>query len=358
MSYHKKICIVVTSLGKGGAERSSVLLSKMLFNQGHQVHLVTIVDVVEYEFKGELLNLGDIEKGNSIVSKIRKFSVFKSYLKEHNFDFVIDNRSRPSFLREIIVSRFLYNPKNTIYCVRSYNLDIYFIKSKLIAKLIYKDAFKIVTVSKEIENKVINYFGFNNVETIYNPIDQVVLNDTDKSKITDYVLFYGRLVDEVKNISLLIESYQKSQLPSKGIDLVILGNGQDLEKFKEKIKQLNLVNEVHFIPFTANPFDYVKLAKFTLLTSHYEGFPRSLLESLALGTPVISVDCKSGPNEIIIHEHNGLLVENYNSEALAKAMNRLINDTNLYKTCKANAKKSVEPFSMASISNLWKKLLN
>lgn len=57
----KKICIVVTSLAKGGAERSSSILSKIFFNLGWEVHIVSIVDAIVYEFKGELLNLGTVE---------------------------------------------------------------------------------------------------------------------------------------------------------------------------------------------------------------------------------------------------------------------------------------------------------
>jgi glycosyltransferase involved in cell wall biosynthesis len=59
----------------------------------------------------------------------------------------------------------------------------------------------------------------------------------------------------------------------------------------------------------------VQNARFTVLTSHYEGFPMSMVESLALGTPVVTVDCNSGPREIVIDEYNGLLVENYNVKA-------------------------------------------
>jgi glycosyltransferase involved in cell wall biosynthesis len=51
---------------------------------------------------------------------------------------------------------------------------------------------------------------------------------------------------------------------------------------------------VTILPFN-NPFDIVQNARFTVLTSHYEGFPMSIVESLALGTPVVAVDCNSGP---------------------------------------------------------------
>lgn len=346
----------MTSLGKGGVERSSALLSKILSSRGYQMHIVTIMDTVVYDFEGELFNLGAIEKGNSLRSKIKKFKIFKRFLKENSFDFIIDNRSRPSFFREIMVSRFLFDPRHTIYCVRSYNLDTYFVKPKSVAKFLYKDAYKIVAVSKEISSKVTSEFGFDNVTTIYNPIEypEVKKINTDDP----YILFYGRLVDDVKNISLLIESYQASILPKHGIKLFLLGDGEDVDMLKHKVTQSNLTQQIKFIPFTKNPYPYVKAAKFTVLTSHYEGFPRSIIESLALGIPVLSVDCKSGPKEIIEHEVNGLLVENYNPKALSEAMNRLIRDTHLYDTCRANAKNSVQAFSMESIGNVWQKLLN
>jgi glycosyltransferase involved in cell wall biosynthesis len=81
---------------------------------------------------------------------------------------------------------------------------------------------------------------------------------------------------------------------------------------------------VTILPFNSNPFDIVQNARFTVLTSHYEGFPMSIVESLALGTPVVAVDCNSGPREIVIDEYNGLLVENYNVKNLAAAFNRMI----------------------------------
>ncbi len=81
-------------------------------------------------------------------------------------------------------------------------------------------------------------------------------------------------------------------------------------------------------------------------------------EALSLDTPVISVDCKSGPNEIIIHKENGLLVENYNEKALSEAMNSFIFDKALYNTCKTNAKASIEKFSIEKVSKDWNDFLH
>jgi glycosyltransferase involved in cell wall biosynthesis len=72
----------------------------------------------------------------------------------------------------------------------------------------------------------------------------------------------------------------------------------------------------------------------------------------------VSVNCNSGPAEVIQNEYNGLLVENYNPNALANAMERLINDEDLYHICKANAIKSVQHLSVENISKQWNQILN
>ena len=123
------------------------------------------------------------------------------------------------------------------------------------------------------------------------------------------------------------------------------------------VDKLNLSEMILFQSFTPNPFPVVKQAKFTVLTSRYEGFPMTILESLACGTPVISVDCKSGPNEIIKNEYNGLLVENNNIKALSDAINLFVLDTKLYNICKNNSKESISKFNVETISKEWFNIL-
>ena len=77
-----------------------------------------------------------------------------------------------------------------------------------------------------------------------------------------------------------------------------------------------------------------------------------------LGTPVVSYDCETGPNEIIINEENGLLIDNQNKIAFIEAMNRMISEPELYQKLKSNAVKSVEKFSIHQIKYEWEKFLN
>ncbi|WP_282148908.1 glycosyltransferase [Algibacter lectus] len=353
----KKICVVVNSLGSGGAERSSALLTKMLDNLGYNVHIVSVLKDVDYEYAGSLLNLGELkEKDNSIKGRLNRFFIFKNYLKENQFDFIIDNRVRQSIIIEFFTRRILYKNKNIIYVIRSRKITKYFTKSMFWGKRIFRNAYAYVGVSEEIRDEISNSYKFKNVIKINNPVE---IDDNNSSTVEgidfteDYILFYGRLSDEVKNVSLLIDAYKISQLPEENIKLLILGDGKDKDMLKYKANSDN----INFKPFTNNPFPYVKHARFCCLTSRYEGFPRVLIESLSVGTPVLSVEC-SGVSEIVVNEYNGLIVENNNKQALAGAMNKFVLNKDLYTTCKQNSRLSIEHLSLLKVGEEWSNLLN
>lgn len=331
----------------------------MLFGLGYNVHVVSTKNNIKYDYSGTLFNL-EKEINNTSVNWF-KIKVLNAYFKKHKFDFVIDNRPYGYFVKEFLLYRFVFNKAKVFKVVRSFNLDTYFPKNIFLARFVFGGVTKFIGVSDAIKTEIELKYKFKNVARVYNPInigeaDKTGLNE-NKPLDFEYVLFFGRVQEASKNVSLLIDGYKQSQLPQKQIKLVILGSGPDLNAVKTKVAANNLTAYIEFIPFKAIPYTYVQSALFTILTSRYEGFPRSVTESLSFGTPVISVDCKSGPKEIIKHKYNGLLIKNYCVKSLAMAMNSFIENNELYLNCKKNAKQSVKHLSTDKIALHWRKIL-
>lgn len=360
VSSKKKILIVTTSLKNGGAERFVVNLSNLLSCSQYEVHVVTITNSIDYDLNVKVLNLGTFkENHNFVYGKIKSFIVFKDYIKKNKFDFIIDNRTRTRSLIEIIYQFLLYRRIKVIYMVHSAKIENYFPVNRLVRKIIDHRVYKIVSVSEKITKKIKDKYGFKS-ETIYNPVSIPKFHEESHVLLSlpeKFILFYGRLDNDVKNFDLLIEAYQKSRLKTKNVKLIILGDGKDQDYITSKIDRLGLSNEIVCLPKQSNPFFIVEKAIFTVLTSKYEGFPSVLVESLRLGVPVVSVDCESGPSEIIVDGFNGLLVENNNVGILSSAMNRMVEDDFLYQNCKKNSKNSVSHLSFEVISEYWKEIL-
>jgi glycosyltransferase involved in cell wall biosynthesis len=358
MKNNNKIAIVSASLGLGGAERFASLLGLMLHGLGYEVHHIIILDIVDYEYKGKLVNLGKLFRNENFLFRGSKKGIYiANYLKENSIDAIIDIRSRPLLLREIF-TKWIYGDRKNYFMIHSSNLEMYLPKAVFWAKYLYGKAAKLVFVSKEIEEKVKANYGFTNTKTIYNPVIFPEIQFEKPLGIPDnYFLFFGRIEDKIKNLSFLIGAYELSKLQEKNVHLLIIGEGSDKEMILNTIKSKSLERFVHVLPFQKNILPYIQQAKCTVLTSYFEGFPMSLVESLAVGTPVIAVDCETGPREIIQNNYNGLLVENHNPKALAAAMQLMSTDENLFQTCKNNAKKSVEHLSLENIAQQWKQLL-
>lgn len=353
-----KIALVTHSLARGGAERSSALLSKMLEALGHEVHVIAIIDAIEYDYGGTLFNLGQLKNvDDSTLGRFKRLLAWRRYLKKHGIQYVIDNRTRQSWWSEWIIAKWLYPVRRSIFVVRSAHIADYFPHKYAIARRIYRQGV-LVAVSDGIKEKITRTYGYANVLRIYNPVEtNFGVNVAPFEPSHRYILSYGRMDDAVKNYSLLLDAYAQSGLPGLDVHLYLMGDGPDAGLLRSKADALPVADKIHFIPRRPDPAAVVAGALFTALSSRFEGFPRVLIESLQLGVPVVSVDCVSGPAEIVQHGKNGLLVPNDDASALAQAFSELATNGDLYDICSSHARASVAHLSEAAIAQAWQEIL-
>jgi glycosyltransferase involved in cell wall biosynthesis len=102
--------------------------------------------------------------------------------------------------------------------------------------------------------------------------------------------------------------------------LMILGRGGERERLLGLAATLGIAADVTLPGFVADPYPYLANADLFAFSSRWEGLGFALIEALALGTPVVSTDCPSGPREILQQGRYGRLVPVGDDAALADAM--------------------------------------
>jgi N-acetylgalactosamine-N,N'-diacetylbacillosaminyl-diphospho-undecaprenol 4-alpha-N-acetylgalactosaminyltransferase len=358
----KKIALVGFRMSGGGCGRVMANLSKYFDKQDIEVHIIIFHDEVGYDYSGQLFNLGFYkDEPNTIFNKIKRFKKLKQYIKGQQFDFIIDFRFRKRKLQELLISKFIYKTK-TIYTVHSSQLEHYLFNSRFWTYLIYGKSFKILAITSGMKKLIHDRFPrLNNVAMIYNPVIASEISQLASEEIDlhyQYILGIGQMNTDQKQFDKLIEAYAKSKLIDKNIKLVILGEGERKTSLQNYAKELGIEEHVSFLGFVENPFRFMKRAVFFVLSSWHEGHPMVLIEALCSGKPVVAFDCPTGPNEVVVNEHNGLLVENQNVYALVDAINEMAQNSDLLLRCSSNAQNSVEHFELDKIGAQWLELLN
>ena len=111
-----------------------------------------------------------------------------------------------------------------------------------------------------------------------------------------YFVFVGRLVEQKGILDFV--TYVCSKVVALPMPLVIIGDGADKAAIDDMIVKYNR-SDLFLLGQLDNPFPLVRNAHALLLTSRFEGCPNVIHEALALGTTVISSDCRCGPSELL-----------------------------------------------------------
>lgn len=146
----------------------------------------------------------------------------------------------------------------------------------------------------------------------------------------------GRL-DTVKGHDLAIEAMAAEDLPSD-VHLHIVGTGPRETQLRTLAEERRVATRVHFLGFRRNIYDYLTYCQALLMPSLHEGLPYTLLETMALGTPIIASRV-GGLSEVLEHGATALLIPPGDALSLAQAIMQLRNDTLLCRQLGDNAQR-------------------
>jgi glycosyltransferase involved in cell wall biosynthesis len=153
--------------------------------------------------------------------------------------------------------------------------------------------------------------------------------------------FAGRLTAQ-KSLHRALEAVATSD----GVTLVIAGDGPDREPLEARARELGIDDRVSFLGSQPRRriVELFRAADATILSSSWENFPHTVVEALAVGTPVLAMEA-GGVSEIVHDGVNGLLVAPGDTHALAAAVRRYFTDEQLRERLRAAAAPSVAEYA-------------
>jgi glycosyltransferase involved in cell wall biosynthesis len=170
------------------------------------------------------------------------------------------------------------------------------------------------------------------------------------------VVALGRLVPQ-KGYDLLVEAYAEVAPRQPDARLEIWGAGPEEASLAAQIERLGLADRVSLRGETDKPKEVLQQASIVVLSSRIEGFPNVLLEAMALGRPVVAVDCSYGPAEIVRDGVDGYLVAERDPIALARAIVSLLGSSSDRERMGRRGTEVRERFGIDRVMEGWNSLI-
>lgn len=221
------------------------------------------------------------------------------------------------------------------------------------------------TVAREAANDLcLNYqIPKEKIRVIYNPVDieQVrrlacdPLDDPWLQEGNRTVIAASRLESQ-KRLDVLLHAWvlvKEAELTDeatcKPYRLIICGDGSLRSSLEGLAAKLGIADSIRFVGFQSNPWKWIKRAALFVNTSEWEGLPCSLIETQAVGTPVLSSDCPSGPKEILMDGEAGFL---FPSGDAYKCADQMINALKNKEPCDRKVKVALDNIERFSINEI------
>ena len=366
-----KILYIITKSEAGGAQTHISQLSRYMVEQGHCVGVMSHLEGEKRKeiknSKFQIPNKFKIQNSKQKRNEIKFYSnpYFKnSYnpflglkamreVKKAVEDFKPDLISCHSTFAGFWARLAIKNKIPTIFTAHGWGFTegISFLRKSLVVlaeKLVSRYCSKIICVSEQ-DRKLALKYKIAVEEKIITVHNGVAIDKAENGKrkaqgnnLKCQIVFVGRLVVP-KDPLLLVRAFGElaEEVKSKA-EILIVGEGEkrkELESFIEENKLKENVKLLGGLP-REKVFQVLSESDIFVLTSNWEGFPRTILEAMSCGLPVIASDV-GGANEVVDNSV-GYLIKRADKEALKKALIQLIENPELREKMGRNGRERVE----------------
>lgn len=326
------VALFLGYIGGGGAERVMLNLGRGLIAEGLKVDLVLgkawgpHLEKVPPEIR--IVDLGASGVWATILA-------LRNYLQESQPKSLL---SALHYANEIAVwakrlggvsTRVVVSEHNTFSEAIQHTTKLRKILLPLFVRYFYPWADGIVAVSQGAAENLAKSTGLNSdrIQYIYNPVITPELLQKSRETLDHpwfqpgeppVILGVGKL-EAQKDFPTLIKAFAKVR-QVRQVRLGILGWGPDGDRLENLIQDHGLGDDAALLGYADNPYPYMANAAVFVLSSRWEGLPTVLIEAMAVGTPVISTNCKSGAAEILAEGRYGSLVPVGDTTAMAEAI--------------------------------------
>lgn len=294
----KELLFSINDLRVGGIETAIINLLNNIDHKKYNVTLVmeektgVLLKNVNKNVKVQELKVSNnknviIRKGINFIRKLN-FSI----LNYHKFDFSCCYATYSLSANKIALTA---SKNNSIYVHSNYR---YIYKDKTEFKNFFNcrniSSFRrIIFVANEAEKDFIKIYPElkNKCLVLNNFIDPDKILKLSTEKISEthpknkkLFVFIGRLDDSSKKVSRAINLLKSLS----DVNLLIVGDGPDRKMYEDLVTKNDLSKRVTFVGQKTNPYPYIKLADYVILTSDYEGFPVTYLEAITLHKRILT----------------------------------------------------------------------
>lgn len=389
-----KIAMIFDGLQIGGVERVGADYARILCELGHNVTIINLMpnlNEMQREFPKECSwirftyprylvsdQYAQLSKKGffgtlsycaaMLIMPVISF-VFKNKfnLRNKNREFDLAIAFSGHFNDLDFVSRDFLNSKKKM-CWLHGALYSYFLISDGYMKL-YKKISNLIVLVDDAQEEALTYNKELklNIHKLYNPtyINKCKINNTHveelRRKYGKFILMVSRFEYPHKDqytvaqmLEIVREKYQEN------VDLVFVGDGPDEERVKQFVKTLKKSTQMH-IHFEGSRLDVQDYYKAAFLLAHAsvagEGLPTIMIEAMSYSLPMVVTDSKTGPREILGESEYGLLCRVKDPEDMAKKVNQIVSNPDLYRHYQVKSAERIKDFSPECIKEKLQSIL-